>query len=412
MTRQWLECLQCHQTYPVGPMFGGCPECKRAGVRSPVEMRYDYEAIGQLIPDSTQRGIWRWHALLPRLSADPPVSLGEGATPLCPLPESHSAVTLLLKNETVNPTWSYKDRASSVNVSVARDLGFHQIAATSTGNFGNSHAAYATAAGLRCVVFCHAETSALQVGLMQLYGAEVISGGQRTQMMRRLIDRGDWFPCYIVDPIPGFGTPFGIEGYKTIAFEIFMDLDRRAPDRIFFPVGGGDGLYGVWKGFVELMKLGLIDRLPRMYSAQSEGAPHLVNAFSQRLSQIEPVPNPRTVALSIAEEVGGQQALHALYASCGSALSVTDEEILTAAKSVARSGYAIEPASAAAVACANKLMQTEPAGDETWIVVGTGAFIKWPETLLSLFTPPQAVGSEYDAVEALVCSSPSGATEG
>jgi len=402
MKRQWLECLVCGARYAVGPMWRGCQECA-AEKGAPLEVRYDYGSIDEDFGcDGNAPGIWRWHQLLPSISAGSPVSLNEGTTPLCRLECGQNGLALWLKNESVNPTWSYKDRANTVNITLAKELGFKRVAAISTGNHGNSTAAYASAANMVSVVFCHRDISSLQTSLMRLYGAQVFRGGNRNLMMSRLVGSGSWFPTSIIDPFSGCANPFGVEGFKTIAFEIFFQLERQVPDRVFVPVGSGDGLYGIWKGFLELKKIGLSDRVPKMIACQALGAAPYFRAFSKRLRQMEPLKEARTIALSISEEEGGRPALWAVYDSEGAVLSCSDEEITQAASELARAGYAVEPASAATLACAKKEFRKPESSSETWVLIGTGAYVKWAETLNRQFEPLRLLEPEFERVEDLL----------
>jgi threonine synthase len=402
MKRQWLECLVCGRRYAVGPMWRGCPECAAAEKGAPLEVRYDYGSVGEFGCDGNAPGIWRWHQLLPSISAGSPVSLNEGATPLCRLGCGQNGVALWLKNESVNPTWSYKDRANTVNITLAKELGFKRVAAISTGNHGNSAAAYASAANMGSVVFCHRDISSLQTSLMRLYGARVLRGGNRNLMMSKLVGSGSWFPTSIIDPFSGCANPFGVEGFKTIAFEIFFQMERRVPDRVFVPVGSGDGLYGIWKGFLELKKIGLSNRLPKMIACQALGAAPYFRAFSKGLRQMEAVKEAFTIALSISEEEGGRPALWAVYDSEGAVLTCSDEEITQAASELARAGYAVEPASATTLACAKKEFRKPEASPESWVLIGTGAYVKWAETLNRQFAPLRLLEPEFEMVEDLL----------
>ena len=397
MPDSWLECLVCRAQCDIGPRFGGCPECVERQQKAPLEVRYDYRHTSLPKPDRRNSGIWRWRRMLPPLDASAIVSLHEGNTPLVEL----KSCPVLLKNETLNPTWSYKDRANSVSISMARQLGFRNVAAVSTGNHGAAAAAYSAAGGRRCVVFCHEDAPDQQLALMQLYGATVFRGGRRDDMLRGLVVRGDWFPDCILCPRGGCANPFGIEGFKTIAFEIFEQLEGKVPDRVFVPVGSGDGLYGIWKGFCELQQIGIADRAPRMYACQAAGADPYVRAFRAGASRLTALESVHTIALSIAEKIGGEQALQAVYDSAGAALRASDEEILQAARCLAREGYALEPASAAALACAQALAH-DRFGSEIWVAIGTGATVKWPETLNSGFNRSEKLPADFDRVEELL----------
>lgn len=395
----WLECLVCGSQFDLAPLFNGCPRCHDRGKHIPVEVRYDLTRIDSVAPDRGAAGIWRWRALLPRVHSSSITSLAEGGTPMPLL--GGGGVGLFLKNETANPTWSWKDRGISVSVSVAREFGFRRISAVSTGNHGVAAAAYAAAAGIECAVFCHADASPLQMALMTLYGARVFRGGRREDMLTRLVARGDWFPASTYCPRDGCANPFGVEGFKTIAFEILADLGGKVPDAVFVPAGSGDGLYGIWKGFRELREAGTTSSVPRMFLCQAAACDPYVRAFrahSSRLDAVEPAP---TAALSIAEPIGGRHALAAVYASGGEAISVSEEEISSAIRFAARRGFAIEPASATGVACA--LQKGKDVGELT-VVIATGAAVKWPETILGDFVQPARLPPDFDCVEELLGS--------
>jgi threonine synthase len=292
---------------------------------------------------------------------------------------------ILLKNETTNPTWSWKDRAMSVSVSVARELGFQRVAAVSTGNHGVAAAAYAAAAQMECTVFCHPDAPGTQMALMQFYGARVLRGGRRERMLTGLVQAGACFPASIYCPRDGCANPFGVEGFKTIAFEIFEDLGRRVPDAVFVPTGSGDGFFGIWKGFRELREMGAADRLPRMFLCQAAAVAPYVRAFNagaRRIEQVDPEP---TAALSVAEPIGGQHALNALYESKGAAVQASEEEIWRAVRLAGSRGFAIEPASAVAVACA---IRAGDLGGETRVAIASGAAVKWGDVMMRDFIPP------------------------
>ncbi len=396
---QWLECLVCKEQFDVGPMFHGCPACRRRGCKAALEVRYNYRSIANW-GDATAPGMWRWRSILPRVRPESAVSLGEGNTPLLKLAGWRGSASFYIKNETANPTWSYKDRANCVSVSMAREFGFQNVVTISTGNHGNAAAAYSSAAGCRCVVFCHPDAPELQLALMSHYGATVFRGGQAGVMVRELIARGEWFPSAILCPRDGFANPFGVEGFKTIAFEIVEQLGR-VPDAVFVPVGSGDGIYGIWKGFQELRRVGRTDRLPRLYACQSTGANPYVRAFRAGKHRLEPVEPAHTVALSIEEKIGGEQSLQAIYESRGTAMEVTDEDILEMTARLGRRGLALEAASATAVACADKIAETASEG-ETWVGIGTGAIVKWGSNFSSGLASPDLLPDDFEAVEQLV----------
>lgn len=378
----WLECVCCGAKREIGPVFTGCPDCRGHGRRSPLEVRYDYRAADGEMP-------------MPFL--DQPVSLGGGNTPLTPIRQWHGSAQLYVKNESFNPTWSWKDRANAVSVSMARSFGFRLVGAVSTGNHGNAMAAYAAAAGLRSVVFCHENAPALQLALMQRYGARVYRGGRQEELLGSLVARGRCFPSSILCPRARYSNPYGVEGFKPIALEIFEQLGDRVPDRVFVPVGSGDGIFGVWKGFWELREIGLTQRVPRMVACQSENAASTWRAFKRHALHHEELDQANTVALSIGERITGDHALRAVYESGGTALIVSDAEILEAARALAREGLALEPASAAPLACAKKIDREEGV-DEVWVLIGSGAAVKWPATLLDGFEMPDCLPAELHSL--------------
>jgi threonine synthase len=377
--RAWLRCVGCSARFDIGPMFYGCPSCRAEAKTVPLEVAYDLENITPLVERDAASGLWRWGPLLPPVREESRVSLGEGWTPLLPIACGRSGLRLLLKNETANPTWSWKDRPNCVSVSMAREFGFHRTVAISTGNHGCAAAAYSAAASMHCVVFCHAGAPAAQLALMASYGARVIRGGDQETLLQQLLDRGDYYPCCIFCPRAGYANPFGIEGFKTIAFELYKQLDHSVPDRVFVPAGSGDGIYGVWKGFRELRELGWIDKTPKMIACQASGADSAFRAFQRQVRHAELLDSTSTVALSIAERIIGDHALRAVYESNGSVLTCSDEEILEAQRLLMHKGFALEPASATPLACLQQVTSEWSPG-ETWIVIGSGAAVKWGTT--------------------------------
>jgi threonine synthase len=392
-TTEWLECMVCSSRYQVAPMFFGCPSCAAEGVLSALEMRYAQRAL--TLPNKCSHGIWEWASHLPTIANEARTTLGEGGTNLLPLADIGIGVgpAVFLKNETTNPTWSWKDRGNALSVSMARHFGFGHVISISTGNHGNAMAALAGSAGLQATVFCKADTPVLQLALMQEYGARVVLGGNSEAMVLDLLRSGRYFPCTILSPKAGYSNPFGVEGFKTIAFEIFQQLGR-VPDRVFVAVGSGDGIYGIWKGFRELRDCGAASTVPRMIGCQTTGANSLVRAFVKGDRTITPLGSAKTVASSLRELVVGEAALNAVYDSGGAAVEVSDDEALADRRWLARRGIALEPSSSVPMACLRKMRESE--GDqatvgETWVCIGSGAATKWPDDVLRDFIMPQVL---------------------
>ncbi len=382
-----LFCVACESRFNLGPEFAGCRYCLAKGKRSPLEVVYDYAEINRSTRDTSPgRGcgkVWEYRQLLPVDDCGTAVSLAEGGTSLFqlePLCELAGLPQLYLKNETTNPTWSYKDRANTVAISVARGLGFRKVVTLSTGNHGCSVAAYCGAARLECVVLSHEEISPALVNLIHLYGGRVVVGGDREGLLSFLVAQNDWFPAVTVFPFPQVCSPYGVEGFKTIAYEIFEQLGNESPEHVFVPVGSGDGCYGIWKGFRELRTLGFSTKVPRIYACQAEGCNPVVRSFRARSEEVVTVHNGYTSALSICESTSSPLALQAVYQSGGEALDCSEAEMEEMWRSLGRLGISVEPASAVAVACARKLAEERRLGSRASVVcILTGAAVKWPE---------------------------------
>lgn len=385
-----LRCVNCRAEYPLGPMLEGCPACAATPRRAALEVTYDWESLDseRLLAawrKAEHRSLWRFRELLPVAAGSPPLSLGEGGTPLVHLRRSatNPLERLYVKNETVNPTWAFKDRFHAVSVSMARDLGYKRLIASSTGNHGNSLAAYGAAAGMATLILADPRAPAVQRELMALHGASVVLIEERQAALRDYVRNDGWYPSTYMTPLP-VSTPYGVEGYKTIAYEVALELPDE-PDHVLFPVAAGDGLYGPWKGFREMHELGMLTAPPRMHGVQATGVKPIVEAFEQGLEEPLFCEDPQTIALSIADRTGGSVALLAITESRGGAVDVSEQEIVAAVRFLARQGIAVEPASAASVAGAWKQVR-EGVIDPSEVVVCilTGAAVKWPETLARL----------------------------
>jgi threonine synthase len=384
----WLQCTFCGSRFAVGPLFFRCPNCLSEGIAAELEMRYTPRMLK--VPNKRNAGVWGWKSHLPNIPQESRITLGEGATALLRVEETGDGPEVYLKNETTNPTWSWKDRPNAVSVSMAKHFGFERVIAISTGNHGNAMAAMAAAGGLKATVLCNAEAPALQLALMQAYGARVVRGGNAEAMVLDVIKRGDTFPCTTLSMQKAYSNPFGVEGTKTIAFEIWQDLGR-VPDRVFVGVGSGDGIYGIWKGFRELQECGLAARVPKIIGCQTIGANSLVRAFKENAETVTRLNSIETVAASLAEFATGNQALRAIRESEGEAVEVTDNETFDSMRWMSRRGIALEPSSAVPLACLRKVRAAEGSQEnssEIWVTIGSGAAPKWPEDLLRGFTMP------------------------
>ncbi|HEX3993024.1 MAG TPA: pyridoxal-phosphate dependent enzyme [Acetobacteraceae bacterium] len=310
---------------------------------------------------STGSGLWRYGDLLPA-DASGAVSLGEGFTPLLPLPRAAAVLGLghlLIKDETRQPTGSFKDRLACVGVSAARALGTRVIVSSSSGNAGAATAAYAARAGLACVIFTFRGASETLVAQMRALGAMVVFAehkDDRFSLVQRGIQRFGWFATSpFSDPVTG-SNPIAIEGYKTLAYEIAEAMDWDVPDWCVLPVCYGDALAAIGRGFEDMVALGWTRRVPRLVAAEVSGS--LGAALASGGDALPAMHlNRTTVATSIGAARGTFQALHALRASAGRAVTVADCALLQWQDFLARQeGLWIEPSSAAALAAIEMLV--------------------------------------------------------
>ena len=357
-----LRCIRCGYEVDAGRYFEGCPKCTEGDWAANLEAVYDLNAARRAWEDRAGRGVWRYAGLMPVRDPRAIVTMGEGATPLIPV-EVPGLARALVKNEGVNPTWSYKDRLCSVAVTVAREMGARVIAVSSTGNHGASAAAYAARAGLDYVAFTREDIEDPTLAFMQAYGGAVLKTSRlgRWELLKFGVREFGWHSVSTYTPAPT-GNPFGLEGYKTIAFELFEELGR-VPDVVAVPTCYGEGLTGVWAGFELLHQLGLAERTPRMVAAEPAGGAPLWHTLNASGDRVERVPPYTTVATSIGATAAGDHALHALRLSGGAAIAVTDEEILTAQRELAYQGMLTEPSGAAAFATLGRLQAALPGFD-------------------------------------------------
>jgi threonine synthase len=406
-----LECLRCHELFPAGLLFDGCPRCREAGVTVNLSVKLDLTGLAGLsagqLPGADARGLWRFRALMP-VTGDRPVTLGEGATPLVHLERLGRRLglpRLYAKDESRNPTWSYKDRLCSVAVTHAVESGARVVTISSTGNHGASTAAYAARAGLACVIFTLASVPDTMKTLMQAYGAAVVAcptPESRWALMRESVERLGWYPTsgFVLPPIGS--NPYGIEGYKTLAYEVAEDLGWRAPDRIVVPSAYSDGLAGIWKGMTELHALGWIKDLPRMVAAEPFGP--LAHALERGLDVPESVEGGRSVAFSIASRYGTYQGLAALKGSGGAGVRITDEGLFEAQRALGREeGIFVEPSSATALTAVLQLhSQRAIDPDELIVVVLTSGGLKDPGASRTWMPEVPSAPADLDGVLAVL----------
>jgi threonine synthase len=348
--RGHLRCPRCGAARSEQAAFGGCPDCAASGAAVNLRPAYRIEA-GPLPVVAREPGIFRYRRLLPLPPEARTVSLAEGGTPLLPLHTLGAELglaRLLLKDETRNPTWSYKDRLAAVAVSKAVADGARTVVVSTTGNHGAAVAAYAAAAGVECVALTLASVPATMRTLMQVYGARVFayeSGPDRWAVMAAAVAGHGWVPMSgFVDPPIG-SNPYGVDGYKTLAYELWQDLGR-VPDVVVMPAAYGDGLAGVHRGFSDLVALGLAEAVPRLVAVDPFGA--YVAALSDPDLTPRRVPTRPSVAFSVATSIATHQGVEALRQSGGTAVAEPSDAVVMAmqARLAAAEGLYVEASAA------------------------------------------------------------------
>jgi len=313
--------------------------------------------------------MWRWAAHL--VPVGTPVTLGEGGTPLVRLDAPGLPGLILLKDERANPTGSFKDRLASATVSRARHLGADTVVVASTGNAGLAVAAYAAAARLGCVLLASQALPAATGAAVEALGARVLLTGTFTDRWTSAqtgVEQLGWFPVtnYLTPPVASH--PVGVQAYRTIAFEIAKCLDWAVPDWVVVPVSRGDGLFGIWSGFVELAELGWTSKVPRMMAVERH--PSLTDALARHLEQPELVRvDGQVKARSISDPQGAGMSVHAIRASGGDAVVGDDEQIQAAWERLAASGVLLELSSAAVLHGAQVLADRGAIDGESTVVL-------------------------------------------
>ncbi|GAA4252978.1 threonine synthase [Dactylosporangium darangshiense] len=382
MLAEGLRCLRCDARYEPGAMFAGCPACAGRGTPSNLSVVYDDDALAKAVHDRPREpgSLWRYRDLLPVAPQDV-TTLGEGGTPLVPAPRLAAKLglkELYLKDESRNPTGSFKDRLAAVAVSVARGMGMRVITGSSSGNAGAATAAFAARAGLPCVMLTTQQFPIAMKTQMAVFGTLLLAAPtvkDRWRIVGQAVERLDWFPVTVYT-WPYFGSNcYGIEGYKTIGYEIVDQLGR-APDHVVVPVGAGDAFTGAWKGFCEFRRAGVIDTVPRMHAAEVYGP--LEHALAEGLDDcIEmPIGPDPTVAVSVGSNLSTFQALNVLRDTGGAARSADNAAMLQAQRDLAAlEGIYVETSSALSVATIPRLVETgavDPAGTVVAVLTSTG----------------------------------------
>ncbi len=381
-----LECAACLARYTAGRLYNLCEQCGK-----PLLVRYDLESVRRVLPRSELRvrrsDIWRYRELLPLSDDANIVSLGEGWTPTLHarrLGEKLGMTDLYIKDESLNPTQSFKARGMSTAVSMATELGVKKIAASSAGNAGAALAAYAARAGIEAFVFMPRDTPRANIVECEQLGAHVtLVEGLITDAGAEVAMRKEAEGWYDVSTLK---EPYRVEGKKTLGYELAEFFDWTLPDAIVYPTGGGTGLIGMWKAFDEMQQMGWIgEARPRMVTVQSEGCAPIVRAFESGETFAEMFPNAATVAsgLRVPKAIGDFLILDAIRDSGGTALAVSDAALLDAVKEIgAAEGLFVAPEGGACLPALRKLIELGDVDrDERVVLFNTGAGIKYLEAL-------------------------------
>src|SRR5580698_5218794 len=389
-----LECSLCAQTYDAGQVKNLC------ACGGPLLVRYDLGIVRhRWLRRDVQNGpanMWRYAPVLPPSDASI-VSLGEGWTPLIRARRLGSRIgadSLWVKDEGLNPTGSFKARGLSCAVSMCVELGIKKVAIPSAGNAASAMAAYAAAAGIEAHIFMPLDVPQANYLECKAYGAHVtLVDGLISDCGRMVAERKDaegWFD------ISTLKEPYRIEGKKTMGYEVAEQMDWELPDAIFYPTGGGVGMIGMWKAFEEMEKLGWISRhRPKMIAVQTEGCAPIIRAFEEGEPRSRFFENAQTIAsgLRVPKALGDFLVLDAVRASGGTAIAVSDDEMLDAGIQLASDeGIYAAPEGAACVSAAQKLLASGFLKSTDRIVLyNTGSGLKYPEAYATRF-PRTAVG--------------------
>jgi threonine synthase len=379
-----LECAACHLEHEARRLLNLCRECGK-----PLLVRYDLERASRTLTKESlvarQADLWRYREVLPVENEANIVSLGEGWTPLLHaerLGKELGIERLYIKDESQNPTQSFKARGMSAAVSMAKELGAQKLAVPSAGNAAGALAAYAARAGLECFIFMPDDTPRANVVECEQTGAHVtLMAGLITdcgaEVARRKEAEG-WFD------VSTLKEPYRVEGKKTLGYELAEQFNWELPDVIIYPTGGGTGLIGMWKAFAEMEQMGWIgSRRPRMVTVQASGCAPIVRAFEAGQRFADDFPNAETVAsgLRVPKAIGDFLILDAIRASKGTALAVTDEELIAATSEIgAAEGIFCAPEGAACLPALRELLATgKVTTDERIVLFNTGAGVKYLE---------------------------------
>jgi threonine synthase len=377
----FLLCPECGHCYDADEVHTFCKACA-----SPLLAQYDLARLGSLSKNGVGRrskGLWRWHELLPLRDPANRISLGEGDSALLDVPRLASEVgaeELFIKDESGQPTGTFKARGLAMAVSKAIELGVEEFVIPTAGNAGGALAAYAARAGKMAHIFMPNDAPRVNQVEVRSYGADLILVDglidEAGRQAREMAEQQGWFD------VSTFKEPYRLEGKKTMGLELAEQFHWELPDVILYPTGGGTGLVGMWKAFGELGTMGWLGaKRPKMVSVQAAGCAPVAKAFQEHKRHTDYWEGAQTVAagLRVPSTFAGRLILEALYESGGTAVAVTDEAILLAQQEVAElEGVFAAPEGAATYAALKKLRETGWLNDGAQVVLyNTGSGVKY-----------------------------------
>ncbi|MEM3008293.1 MAG: threonine synthase [Candidatus Nitrosotenuis sp.] len=403
MAKTLLQCRECKKEYESTFKYV-CDECF-----GPLDVKYRFPSISKNTFANREHTYWRYLELLPIESKSNIVSIHAGMTPLIKaekLGKELGLDNLYIKNDSVNPTFSFKDRPAGVAVSKAKEFGLSAVGCASTGNLASATAAHAAKGGFPCYVFAPSDIEHAKIAQALAYGSKFIAvDGTYDDANRIAAQIGDSKGIGIVNINM---RSYYVEGSKTLAYEVAEQLDWQVPDQLVVPVGSGAMLNAICKGFEELQSVSLLNDVSAMHvhAAQPVGCAPIVDAFKNNATEVTPVENPDTIAksLAIGDPGDGRYVLKRLKQYNGYAEESSNKEILDAILLLAKTeGIFTEPAGGVSVAVLKKMVEDGKIDkNDTTICYVTGNGLKATESLMEVLSKPQVVRADLAAVSAVV----------
>jgi len=403
MNKTFLRCRECKKEYDSTFKYI-CDECF-----GPLDVHYHFPSITKDIFASREQTYWRYFELLPIIDKSNIVSINAGMTPLVRAEQLGKEIglnNLYIKNDSVNPTFSFKDRPAGVAISKAKEFGLSSVGCASTGNLASATAAHATKANLPCYIFAPSDIEHAKIAQALSYGANYISvDGTYDDANRIAAQIGDTKGVGIVNINM---RSYYVEGSKTLAYEVAEQLDWKVPDQLVVPTGSGAMLNAICKGFEELETISLVDKVSEMHMncAQPHGCAPIVNAFKSNSDDVIPVENPDTVAksLAIGDPGDGRYVLKRLKQYNGIAQESSNKETLDAILLLAKTeGIFTEPAGGVSIAVLKKMVEDGQIDkDETTVCYVTGNGLKATEAIMDVLSRPEVMQPDLAKISAVV----------